>query len=126
MRVKAVNYCALCKRPFHPWAGQRIAKFCSRKCNCRAKLTPEFQSRAGKAGGAHKIKLRGTGTIGYVKEYGRHQHRIVVEKMLGRKLKKGEIVHHIDGDKHNNASSNLKVTTQSKHIKIHGVCHHGK
>lgn len=55
----------------------------------------------------------------YVKYYGRHLHRIVAEEKIGRKLKPGEIVHHIDGDKKNNSPENLEVMTQSEHIKLH-------
>jgi HNH endonuclease. len=46
-------------------------------------------------------------------------HRVAMEKKLGRKLEKGEIVHHIDGNKLNNEASNLLVTTQSEHCKLH-------
>ena len=46
-------------------------------------------------------------------------HRVVAEQMLGRELEKGEIVHHIDGDKWNNKPENLQVMTQSEHIKLH-------
>jgi hypothetical protein len=55
----------------------------------------------------------------YIKLKGRHMHRVVAEQMLGRKLEKGEIVHHIDGDKWNNKPENLQVMTQSEHIKLH-------
>ena len=41
------------------------------------------------------------------------KHRIVAEKMLGRKLKKDEVVHHIDGNKRNNDESNLMIVTRS-------------
>ena len=60
-RVKRIVVCAKCGVKFHPWSGQVSAKFCSKKCSCISRQTPEFQSRAGKAGGAVKIKLRGTG-----------------------------------------------------------------
>lgn len=35
----------------------------------------------------------------YTKQYGRHEHRVVAEQILGRELRPGEVVHHIDGDK---------------------------
>lgn len=55
----------------------------------------------------------------YPKLFGRHEHRRVAEEKLGRPLAKGEIVHHIDGDKHNNHPDNLQVMTQSEHMKEH-------
>lgn len=55
----------------------------------------------------------------YVKLKGRHMHRVVAERKLGRPLKKGETVHHDDRNKRNNDDSNLVVTTQSKHIRLH-------
>lgn len=56
---------------------------------------------------------------GYRRLYGRHEHRVVAEAMLGRPLVKGEIVHHKDGNKRNNAPENLEVMTQSQHITVH-------
>jgi hypothetical protein len=55
----------------------------------------------------------------YAKTYGKHTHRIVAEEILGRPLKAGEVVHHIDGNKRNNDPSNLMVLTQSEHCKLH-------
>jgi hypothetical protein len=67
---------------------------------------------------AETKRNRGSGK-GYTKVDGVHEHRRVAEKMLGRKLKPNEIVHHIDGDKRNNKPENLKVMTQSEHIREH-------
>ena len=54
-------------------------------------------------------------------------HRVVAEEKIGRKLEKGEIVHHIDGDKWNNHPDNLEVMTQSEHARIHShIRWHGK
>lgn len=58
-------------------------------------------------------------TKGYSKYYGRHEHRVVAEKKIGRKLQKGEVVHHIDGDKTNNHPDNLQVMTDSEHARLH-------
>lgn len=69
---------------------------------------------------------RGKGVVGYVKQDGRHQHRIVAEQMLGRLLVKGEIVHHKDGNKHNNSPENLEVMKQGEHMRAHGMGIPGK
>ncbi len=45
----------------------------------------------------------------------RGEHTLKAEKALGRKLKKGELVHHIDGDKSNNKNSNLLICDRSYH-----------
>ena len=55
----------------------------------------------------------------YKKLHSRHEHRVVAEQMLGRKLVRREIVHHKDGNIHNNDPSNLEVMTQSQHINEH-------
>lgn len=94
--------------------------FCSSKCALAFVRTKKHQIEAGKKGALINIKkYRGTGTKTYVKENGRHQHRVVMEKVLGRKLKKGEIVHHIDHNKKNNHPKNLEVMTQSQHARLH-------
>src|SRR3990167_5614900 len=50
---------------------------------------------------------------GYVRE-----HRLVMEKHIGRYLYDGEIVHHIDGDGMNNDLNNLQLMTKQEHDSI--------
>ena len=59
------------------------------------------------------------GQKSYKKLHNRHEHRVVAEQKIGRPLLKGEIVHHIDGNIHNNSPENLEVLTQSEHIALH-------
>lgn len=49
----------------------------------------------------------------------RLEHQFVMEKILGRALSDGEVVHHKDGNKSNNSPDNLQLTTQSEHIREH-------
>ena len=78
------------------------------------RMIPETRKklRASKVG-------RGDGKA-YRKTYGRHTHRVEAEKMIGRPLKKGEVVHHIDGNILNNCHSNLFVfKSQAEHARAH-------
>lgn len=68
---------------------------------------------------SRKTKAKKGSFKSYKKYYGKHEHRVVAEKILGRKLERGEIVHHLDGNKRNNNPDNLVVMTQSDHIKEH-------
>lgn len=65
------------------------------------------------------IKNNPAGANTYRKLFGRHEHRVVAEKILKRSLRRGEVVHHINENKHDNCPSNLEVITQSEHINKH-------
>ena len=61
-----------------------------------------------------KRGLAGTDQTGYAPV-----HRIVMHDLLGRRLKKGEVVDHIDGDRTNNSSGNLRVfASNAEHLRV--------
>ncbi|HSW57882.1 MAG TPA: HNH endonuclease signature motif containing protein [Dehalococcoidales bacterium] len=48
-------------------------------------------------------------------------HRRIKEKEIGRRLVKGEIVHHKNGNKQDNKPENLELLTAKEHYKKHVV-----
>lgn len=140
--VKAVNYCS----PACYHADKQVMVKCE-KCGksfirlksdikehifCSSECAKDYLRNIGAATfrrinptSEHRKKLReaklGKGTKDtYAKTYGRHTHRIVAEQILGRPLKPGEVVHHIDGNKRNNNPENLMVfASQALHAQWH-------
>ena len=51
---------------------------------------------------------------GYVME-----HRLVMEREIGRRISKNEVVHHINHDRSDNRINNLRVMTASDHMSMH-------
>jgi hypothetical protein len=49
------------------------------------------------------------------------EHRHVVEQQLGRKLKQGEVVHHVDHNPLNNDPANLVVLSRAEHRRLHAI-----
>lgn len=60
-------------------------------------------------------------SAGYVRLTGEseREHRLIMQRIIGRKLKTDEHVHHIDGNKTNNKPSNLQIISASEHHKEH-------
>jgi len=107
------NFC--CLTHFRRWNAQRIRQF-NKTQNAMYMPGGVITSRIRRGN-----LLRGTGEgRTYTKRLGRHEHRVVAEQMLGRALKAGEVVHHMDGNKKNNVPENLLVfPSQKEHAAWH-------
>ena len=103
--------------------------FCSRNCKMAWQVKwqnlshlKQFEFKKGQS--AHNYKGRTRHTAGYnvfCEPSGKRQleHRLVVEKFLGRGLRRSEVVHHINGDKTDNRIENLQIMNQSEHCLLH-------
>ena len=50
---------------------------------------------------------------------GKTMHQVVAEWKYGRKTKKGEHIHHIDGNRLNNSPDNLVIMQAAEHSRLH-------
>lgn len=128
--MKKTVYCETCGKALYRYpCNIKEHIFCSRQCAkgyLSTKMTrmnelfnPDRMTMDVRAK-LHDAHLgKGEGKT-YTKTFGRHTHRIMAEQLLGRALKKGEVVHHIDGDKRNNDPFNLMIfKTQAAHALWH-------
>ncbi len=59
----------------------------------------------------HRIRLDSQTT--------RDEHRLLMEKHLGRRLNRNEVVHHINEDRRDNRLENLRVMSLGEHARLH-------
>jgi len=48
-----------------------------------------------------------------------YEHVLIAERQLGRYLKKGEHVHHKNGNRADNRLANLQVVSHGEHMRLH-------
>lgn len=92
------------------WIAPSHLKRLSRPPTC----SPECKAKSMKGKGHWNYKegryIDGEGYVRVLTEDGyEFEHRLVMKKKLGRDLRPGEIVHHIDEDRQNNSPRNLEL-----------------
>lgn len=118
--------CEICQRKFRT-TGSEIKRGGGRFCSfhCYLKSSP---SKPGPLSWSWKGGRHETSTYIFVwcperNEDGSHhyapEHRLKMEKKLGRKLSKDEVVHHRNGNKKDNRLSNLQLLTRGEHSRLH-------
>jgi hypothetical protein len=102
------------------WTGKRTQKFCSFECRVRNQTGKKRKSGVIKYGKGGRYYARlvpehpGADGKGYVMI-----HRLIIEASIGRFLTQDEVVHHRDGNGHNNDISNLEIMSTSEHNRLH-------
>lgn len=137
-----IKNCKFCGKEFKTYPSKVLlgkGKYCSKKC-C-LKVTNKIlekngnKSRFVKGQDAHNFIGRVLNWAGYVEIFSPEhpfrnnhnrvkEHRLVMEKHLGRYLEKGEDVHHINENKQDNRIENLELLTHSEHTSMHNPIWH--
>lgn len=115
-RTKKKKNCKNCGK-FFIARGTQLAigqgVFCSHSC----KFTGKWNSNW--VGG--RVKSNGYVAVRDGKNKYKYEHRLIIEKLIRRKLKSDEVVHHKNHNKLDNRISNLQVMTMADHARHHAA-----
>ena len=114
---RVIKKCLKCGKEYKK-PSARSGTYCS--VSCATSGENNYQWNGGKfiSQGYVYILSKGHPNASKIKPY-IGEHRLVMEKHLGRYLKKSEVVHHIDGNKSDNRIENLQLfKSNNEHRKM--------
>ena len=116
-----IKKCVICGKEIKVSPSQEERKKC---CSYKCDKIRRRGFYAGKNNPAYKggKVLDKTGYVrmrGKARNECRYEHQVIMEKFLGRPLKQGEEVHHINGVKDDNRLENLFVLDKKDHSRKH-------
>lgn len=135
-RKTVPRICATCHAPFEArvdLVSIGRGRFCSKSCQVRDQHKQGVPLGARTGAAHHNWKGGVSRQHGYVlleqknvpnirtKQHYVREHDLVVEKIIGRRLKRGEHAHHMDEDKTNNDPLNLALMENGDHVRLHSL-----
>jgi hypothetical protein len=120
---KITKNCLICHKSFEkPYTCSKKEWVNRKNCSYTCKYIWFSENIKGKQVWNYKgggVDLNGYRVLSIGKNKRIYEHRYVMEKHLGRKLLKGEQVHHINKNKLDNRIKNLRLLSISDHAKLH-------
>lgn len=126
-RNRSAKVCTVCGIQFWLKPSQVAhvtGRFCSRKCESASRikrpLAREYNGRPAALDNAGYVRVFEPSHPKAMNGGWAFEHRLIVEKQLGRQLAPDEHVHHVNGKKDDNRPENLVVLGHSEHSTLTG------